>query len=1368
MVLATWLLSLGMNAAAAELTLTLPLGRAAYQTNERIDLAVARAAAANEALAAGELTLTVAGEADGSALTFQFAVRAAAPGEDGTARATEHLHLNGALLRPGRYTLTVGCDGAEASAPLEVHSHLRRSSFVIGDWPHAYNAGERIQAMGEDSLGFNVTFRNVGVNNATVRGALDNLRGMALGGAHQLDGNLKNDWSDPYVLREGRLRASRQALRDRTQPNCIGVHFYDEPGLTWNEHPETKMFGPFNIAAQDRAWKGSYFEDAQQYHKVDPQDAASLERWREQQRWKLRFMEACWRHISTGVNLVRPDWLTATQTQYGWDAFSDGYYFNIARHLPVIVGHGWYSDCYWLNLAPPMASEFGRVRDWNRPLWYLPTWWQMNLPHARMQQATSFVQNLQGMFWPTNTPWAPSTDHGIEGIVEMNRLMLRVGTVFTTLPVERPPAALLYSLSQGIEAQIRSGMKDFRYANGHLRTTEAFYAAGMRNQVPLFPVVEEDILDGTLAARHPVVILSKVEFLEPSVVSALEDYIAAGGKVLLDNECTVTVKGAEKLGLQMDYDFHNRAQSVAGAPNRAIYTSHNFMKSVEGLARDLRRKLAGYGIQPVFACDSLDILGRRQAGGDIEYLFAVNMRTDPDIERQNTVRGTTATIGVPADGRPLYDAILGGEAAGFVKKGQELAATVRFGPGQMRIWARTARPIGGVQVDPPAVVRDYVDRPAQPVSVEIAAVLVDAAGATLAGAAPMQVRLIDPLGDVRYELWRATDRGRLRLALPLAANDPEGEWTVEVTELLAGHTGRHTFRLAQPKAAGAVAGMTSRAALFGPDADRAYDFFRRHRDVQIVTGASPYNAAAAAHLAEHLGLWGVRAAIVPAADVKPRTVPEAAVRLSLSWENGFAIEQPCILLGNPDDNPVIRFIVEGARTAMMAPANLLPYRPQPERFPGRGRGFVAWQVDAVAHGLESLTCIAYDEAGMKEAVGSLFEAASGLAPLTAWTPPARSRVAPATAKRQTTPALSVAWTAHVPDRALGVAAFADGRVAVCSYDGTVTVFDAAGKTLWQQATDRSGEYLGFAASADGRTLAVCGGVAIVGFDGATGKELFDVKAYPDDRRQFVLSLAVTADGETVYAGTEDSAVLALDRKGKPRWFAQEPAAKAYADGQVAFGKAMAEWEKKKDANAPKPNPPAGVKFHRYQSLVLATDGRTLFAAAPSGAHLYQADTGALLGGVGGVNGAFPVLADGDGFLAHDGRHALQRVSVAEKKVLQSTALPGSPVVALARAGDGWLVGTESDSSVCRIGPLQEKADVRWTHQRPTRVVKHLYPAGERTAALYWGGTVTLLDAQGAVVAESLFPQDVAAAAVAGDLFVCALADGRVVALRLPR
>ena len=107
-----------------------------------------------------------------------------------------------------------------------------------------------------------------------------------------------------------------------------------------------------------------------------------------------------------------------------------------------------------------------------------------------------------------------------------------------------------------------------------------------------------------------------------------------------------------------------------------------------------------------------------------------------------------------------------------------------FGPGEMRVFARTARPIGGVQVHTPVLFRDFSVADA-PVRIEAAATLVDDQHSVLSGSAPLQIRLIDPLGQVRYDLYRATDRGSLKIDLPLAANDPAGQWKLEVRELLS-------------------------------------------------------------------------------------------------------------------------------------------------------------------------------------------------------------------------------------------------------------------------------------------------------------------------------------------------------------------------------------------------------------------------------------------------------------------------------------------------------------------------------------------------------------------------------------------------------
>ena len=66
---------------------------------------------------------------------------------------------------------------------------------------------------------------------------------------------------------------------------------------------------------------------------------------------------------------------------------------------------------------------------------------------------------------------------------------------------------------------------------------------------------------------------------------------------------------------------------------------------------------------------------------------------------------------------------------------------------------------------------------------------------------------------------------------------------------------------------------------------------------------------------------------------------------------------------------------------------------------------------------------------------------------------------------------------------------------------------------------------------------------------------------------------------------------------------------------------------------------------------------------------------------------------------------------------------------------------------------------------PGLLVKRVVSGGGRTAIAYWGGTVRLVDASGAVKSQQRLPQDVAALALAGDKLVVALADGKVLWLK---
>jgi hypothetical protein len=1142
-------------ARAAEVKVLLPLNRSAYQTNEWIDVSVLRRSPT--ALPASTLTLSLTG-ADGSSIAAGFAVPAL-PVQDGEARGTEHAHLNGFLLRPGKYTLEARVDGATASVPLEVHSHVRQSSFRLINWGRAKGAEQLVQ--GEDSFGYNLFYgHGTGDDQANfLRAGVDFMSNCTMSGGHQMDLRNECDWSDPYVTRGGTRRVVRRAFIDRTRPNVPGVHFYDEPGLTWDKHPVTGEFGPHGVASQLRAYEAAFGRPPIEYNKVDPNKPEDVARWKHWATWKLGFMDSAWKESQFGVRQVRPDYLSVTQSQYGWSAFTDGYYFNVVRSLPVNSGHGGYHDYGPGYFNPSYTLEMARARDYAKPSWYLPAWYgNTTSDQFRAEQYLSFQTNIQGMMSPPDLE--PATNNsGRQGIVESNQLMKKLGPIFTTMPVTRPPVALLYSLSQLVHNQTRNMKANYAHEHPHGINLPLAYLAGKLIQQPFLAVVEEDVLDGTLANEHRAVVLTSLDYLDPAVIKALEDFAAAGGLVLLTGDCTVQVKGAVKL----DVSPKMPDQAVIDDLRKAkkynelgpYETTGKYFAGALPLGKAIKAELEKKGIKPVLESDTPTISATRQAAGDVEYFFAVNATHDDADKKdpKNGLKAAAATLTLPGAGT-VYDALVGGPVRELAGKGG-VTGKFRFGPGQMRVFARTARPVGAVRVATPIVSRDLT-REKAPIQVALGVSVTDNTGQLLSGSVPLHVRLIDPLGGTRHELYRATKQGLFSITLPLAPNDPGGEWKVVVRELLANQETTVPFRYTPPARAAAIAGTTPRAVSAVNDRDNAFRFARTHHEVTLVKGTSAFNDAAAKRISKALEPWGVRCKEMPLAEaLKSRRLTEEEAR---TWAGldfagkgqikagesnppvlaGFAVQGPVLLLGNPQDNALIKFLQD---------QKFLPYIPDAVNFPGRGRGLLTWQRDAIGPGQESIALIAYDEAGIGEAAGSFFEAVAGIEPLTRWTLPESCSLAPAQKVPGQVPALAVAWTVVLPDRVEGLRA--DGKsVTALTHDGSRSVVTTDGKltavkVLEGEALEQARKELASGGAAAPEVVkqqqrpdrmlkltATAGGKVAVAYWGGTLRVVDGTGTVQNETQLPQDVTALTWLGNRVVAGLADGRVIALEVK----------------------------------------------------------------------------------------------------------------------------------------------------------------------------------------------------------------------------------------------
>ncbi len=1030
------LLALASAVHAAELKVATVLKRNAYQTNEQVVFVVGRAAAGD-----GEIMLAL-NSSDGSSATFSYPV----------SRALEFIKVNAALLRPGAYSVEISEAGATAKTNIEVVSHVRRTSYKLVNWGRAKGAQQLWE--GEDCFGFNVFYGHYADDGDSnfIRAKVDVMPCCVMSGGHQMDLRMECDWSDPYVLQGGTQRAVRSAMMERVNGNVTGIHFYDEPGLSWWKNPETGDTTPHDMPPQVRSFESAFGKKPPQSWKLDPAKAGDVNSWRHWAVWKLGFMDAAWKDAQFGVSYVKPDMLSLTQSQYGFSAFTDGYYFNVVRSLPIVSGHGGYHDWGPGFYHPSYTVEMARARDLTRDCWYLPCWYgNTTNDEFRLEQYLSFQTGIEGLISPPDLEPAVNPS-ARQGIVESNLLMGRLGTVFTTMPATQPPVAMLFSLSDMIDGQIKDMKKAYVHDFPQGQCAPMVYIAGKLLQHSFLPVTDEDVVDGTLAANQKAIVLGAINYLDPAVVKGLEDFISAGGLVMKTADSKVEVKGAVDLGITAMLD---PAMVKKLVEEKKPVTVGMYLDKARPLAKAIKAVLEKAGIKPVFDCDADGIAASRQAEGEVEYIFAANATYDAAAGGMNSMKGASANIALDGDAMPVYDAVRGGAVPEF-KGGTK--GEIKFGPGQMRVFARTARPIGGVAVSAPVVSRDTLLAD-KPIRLCIAASVLDEKGGIISGSIPLRIRVSDPLGTVRYDLYRATKLGVLSLELPLAANDPAGDWKLSVEELLCGKAGTVQFKYNPAAKCGMLAGTIRRAIMFDNEQDNIFRFTRVHQDVTVVKGAGSYDAAAE-RISKALLPWGVRCRIVNAADVaKPRALSELEAKTWCGMQYagsgqikpgdanppviaGFALQGPSILIGNPDDNPLIKFVAE---------QKFLPYAPDKAAFPGVGRGYVAWQRDAIGKCQESVTLIAYDEEGMSEAVGSFYEAAAGIEPLTPWTLPSANSVAPAKSAANV-PSPEMTWSLVLPDRVVAISE-TNGTIAAQTYDGTVSEITPQGKLSSQKSAE---------------------------------------------------------------------------------------------------------------------------------------------------------------------------------------------------------------------------------------------------------------------------------------------------------------------------
>ena len=194
-------------------------------------------------------------------------------------------------------------------------------------------------------------------------------------------------------------------------------------------------------------------------------------------------------------------------------------------------------------------------------------------------------------------------------------------------------------------------------------------------------------------------------------------------------------------------------------------------------------------------CDSSTVILSVLEGGPDRYLFVVNnlRRTGDYMAPWGRVLddgvAQTATVTVPDADCVIYDALDQRLIEPEARDGR-LKWTVTLGPGEGRIFVVRPKAIARIIPDVPETVKKGDE-------VTIAVAVEDAGGELATGLMPLRITITDSQGTTSdYSDYYLAQDGRATMTLPIARNEPSGDWSVAVRELYGGVKGRAFFRVA--------------------------------------------------------------------------------------------------------------------------------------------------------------------------------------------------------------------------------------------------------------------------------------------------------------------------------------------------------------------------------------------------------------------------------------------------------------------------------------------------------------------------------------------------------------------------------------------
>jgi hypothetical protein len=721
----------------------------------------------------------------------------------------------------------------------------------------------------------------------------------------------EKSWADKTMGETMRLFSlhTAQYLR-RYGRNIVSVGTLDEPGLAWGRTPAGGTTTGFPN------WDEKDWYEAHGWQYTDDPASRPDDDWMKYMTVRCRIIAENDAQARRDLRSVWPDVVFSTDlyaphaVMDGTDPLNQQVNDFPSSHVFLDWGSGKLGALSGIYLEKAHEPTSRLAHAMNGQLFGTP------VPQPQQRYAYRLMLNAMLAAGLRSNWWLNTGNMGKEDLAAVNEPVQRLGPLFLQMTPTGHDVAVLWSFTEicrrekditAREAKKKPGSKlllrvtslpessaigkegkeievsAYTVGNNYQAQVLAAHQALARAGYPAHIVHEKRLPRGVLKNYRTLVIVGQTFDLTKDVRTAVADFTAAGGKVVVDRTTTVSFPGAlvTEANFKDPYDrwaplFLQDPKTFKSAKEASYFQTNFFM---DGLVRDavgpLKETLRKTGARPAVVTDSVHLAAERHEGGEGALTMVLNgFEQLPDIPDDQKYQiynyapydGTVTLRDVKPD-QVVY--LIEGGSWQRVTRVAEPAKpqALRFEPGEMKLYLIAPRVPAGLDLAGEARANVLTVR---------------AAVRDLKMPWPLTVTVKDADGRELYRVHRATaPDGRYSETFPLGGNVKAGDYSVSAVSA-AGELSRQVLVPVRPEAAGAAV-EKGKARVF--DAPAIREFFAARPEVVVAFGPDSRRKDAE-RLAGDLAGRGVKVRVAPEKELVHK------VRYPRVWDPYIKVHEP--------------------------------------------------------------------------------------------------------------------------------------------------------------------------------------------------------------------------------------------------------------------------------------------------------------------------------------------------------------------------------------------------------------------------------------------------------------------------------------------